>query len=83
MRPTQIIRQACRPSHRLTKNTLLALLEPDSQTYKMLQKAGTNNWTVTSFNPANRTVCVRIDSKYDLFGPSVSTTVSITLPALA
>lgn len=69
-------RHACQKRHSLRKETLLAMIEPLSQTHEFFLGIPEIDWEILSFNPVNREVCVEIKQL------GQTKTMSVTLPPI-
>lgn len=72
----------CSNTHRLPKATFLAMLSEGSRTYEFFLKIPDNKWTITSFDPATRTVCVEITTTHGSVN-TVSVKINHLVPTAA
>ena len=73
----QFYRTACYARHRLSKKSLIAMLVDGTPTQRFFTNLDDNAWTIVSFNPFNREVCVQ------LFSNTQTKTLSIVLPYIS
>ncbi len=69
-------RRACRKEQPLRKETLLAMIEPLRDTYEFFLSIPDADWSIDSFNPRKREVCVNITQKGQI------KKMSVTLPPI-
>jgi hypothetical protein len=69
-------RRRCQKEHRLSKATLLAMIEPITDTYEFFLSIPDEDWEIDSFNPRLREVCVNITQK------GQTKKLSVTLPPI-
>ena len=75
---SQITRTACsNTQQRLSKTTFLAFLTEGEKPRTYFESIPENNWSIISFNPITREVCVLLESD------NGNRTLSITLPNLS
>ena len=70
----QFKRRACQKQQRLSKPTLLAMLLEGSSTRTFFENLNDDEWSIVSFDPSKREVCVEIYQK------GQTKTLSVTLP---
>ena len=68
----------CSVKQRLPKGTFIDMLSAGSKTQEFFLKIPDDKWTITSFDPSTRRVCVEITTKHGSIN-----TVSVTLNHLA